>query len=53
MASAAGASSAAAAAAARGGGGSNVRSFQDIEEDQSAPVPRDKFLRQLPQTVIK
>ena len=45
--------SAANAAAARSGGGPNVRSFHDLDEEQSAPVSRDKFLRQLPQTVIK
>ena len=45
--------SAAAAVAVRNAGGANVRSFQDLEEEQSAPIPRDKFLRQLPQTVIK
>ena len=43
----------AAAAAARGGGGGNVHSFQDLEEAQAAPLPREKFLKQLPQSVIK
>ena len=35
------------------GGGGNVHSFQDLEEASGAPMSRDKFLKQLPQTVIK
>ncbi|KAF5839235.1 hypothetical protein DUNSADRAFT_1269 [Dunaliella salina] len=35
------------------GPGSNVRSFHDLEAEESAPLPRDKFLAKLPVSVIK